>query len=93
MYVSLLGVSEVAEGDLKIYPNPSGGILNLDWGSRAVDVTVDVYSVLGQALLHEEVSGKSYHTMNLSNLPQGNYFVVVRDIAGHTSTYKEMLNK
>jgi hypothetical protein len=93
MYVSLLGIDEVADGDLKIYPNPSTGIINLDWGTRNVDVKVDVYSILGQGVQHKEINNKTYETLDLSYLPQGNYFIVVRDNAGNTSTYKVSLKK
>ncbi len=75
---------------MKIYPNPTNGILNMDWDNRTVSMTVDVYNIIGQALIHEEIDVTS-PTMetDMSGLSEGNYMVVLRDEEdGSTATYK-----
>ena len=93
IFISLLGVTEINDGDVKIYPNPTNGTLNLDWGSRTVDMKMDIYNILGQGLIHEDIAGKSHYETSLAHLPEGSYFIVLRENNGNTSTYKILLNK
>ncbi len=78
---------------MKIYPNPTSGILNMDWGSRTVNMKVDIYSLQGQGLIHEEINNQSHHETDISYLPEGNYFVVLRDEDGSKRTVKIILAK
>ena len=89
IYISLLKVNMLnLDNQVNIYPNPTTGILNLDWGSTPVNAKVDVYSMVGQGLLHEEVINEIRHTIDISYLPEGNYIVVIRAEDGSTSTHK-----
>jgi Secretion system C-terminal sorting domain len=88
IYISLLGVKNVNAGQVQVYPNPTTGLLNLDWGNNMVNMQVDIFNILGQAVLHEVVANQSHHETDLSNLPEGNYFVVLRDEDGNRTTFK-----
>ncbi len=88
IYISLLGVNELNKANIKIYPNPTNGMVQLDWGNLKSKIYVDVYNSVGQAMLHEEVNNQSHHEANLSNLPEGNYYIVLRDDQGNYSTNK-----
>ena len=93
IYISLLGVSNVSTSEVKIYPNPTSGILNMDWGVRTVNMKVDIYNFQGQGLIHEEINNQSHHETDMSYLPEGNYFVVLRDEDGSKRTFKILLAK
>jgi len=93
IYISLLGVPDINLSSLKIYPNPTTGILNMDWAGTKVNMKVDVYNIIGQGLLHDEINGQSHYETNLSYLPEGNYFVVLHDEYGSKATYKIYLSK
>ncbi len=94
IYISLLKVNMLSSATVKIYPNPTSGILNLEWDNRTVNMKVDVYNIIGQPLLHDEIIGQSHHEVNMAALPEGNYMVVLRDDDdGNTSTYKIYLQK
>lgn len=93
IYISLLSVSNIANADqIKIYPNPTNGLLNLDFG-QAASMRMDIYDVLGQGILHEAIENQSHHETDLSYLPEGNYFVVLRDKDGAAFTYKIQIKK
>ena len=76
-----------------MFPNPTTGILNLNWGQIEESMKMDVYNTYGQGLLHEEIEQQSHHEVDLSYLPEGYYFVVLRDKAGSSFTYKILINK
>jgi hypothetical protein len=94
IYISLLDVNSMSSASqVNIYPNPTTGIVNLDWGTQLVNLKIDVYNIQGQGLIHQEVAGKSHHEMDMSFLPNGNYFVVLRGEDGSKRTFKVVLNK
>ena len=93
IYISLLGVKDVNVADVKIYPNPTTGILNMDWGNRVVNMKLDVYNIQGMGLIHEDIISQNHHETDMSFLPEGNYFVVLRDEDGSKRTYKVLLTK
>lgn len=95
IYISLLEVNGVSNaGNVKVYPNPTNGLLNLDWGNNEANVKMDVYNMVGQGLLHEDINGKTHHETDLSYLPEGNYLVVLRDSKdGTPATFKISIRK
>lgn len=84
--VSLLGISPYNMNEVKIYPNPTSGMLTLDWGSEMVNADVDVFTLTGQKVLHTLIENQNKQTLDLNQLANGNYFVVVRDAKGKTGT-------
>lgn len=92
IYISLLKVNETQIGNVKVYPNPTSGILNVDLAPGTGDVKMDIYNIIGQGLLHEEITGKEHYATDISYLPEGSYMVVLRQ-NGNTQTYKVQLQK
>jgi hypothetical protein len=88
----LLKVGEIAGNSVKIYPNPTSGIVTLDWGS-AVRTNITVSNIIGQVLLTETSNGRSSKDLNLSHLPAGNYIITLKDENGGVSTHKVLLEK
>lgn len=93
IYISLLKVNELSKEDVKIYPNPTTGILNLDFGGQFVNRKMDIYNMVGQGLVHQEINNKSHYETDLSYLPEGNYIVVLRNEEGSSATYRITLSK
>jgi hypothetical protein len=89
----LLKINELNRQNVKIYPNPTTGILNIDFGGQVVNRKMDVYNMVGQGLLHQEINNKSLYQTDLSYLPEGNYIVVLRDEEGGSATYRITLSK
>ena len=93
LYISLVRVDNVNHGDIKLYPNPTTGMLNIDFGGQAATLKMDVFNIYGQGLLHEEINNQSHYEADLSYLPDGNYFVVLRDADGSKETFKIQIKK
>ncbi len=93
IYISLLDVQDVYKPAAKVYPNPSTGIVNMDWEGRMVNMKLDVYNMIGQGLLHQDIANRSHHETDLSYLPDGNYLLVLRDEDGSKTTYKIQIAK
>lgn len=59
---------------LKIYPNPSTGLINLEANESLKDYTVDVYSLTG-AKIYSRTLEDAENTINLNNLGTGLYII------------------
>ena len=90
--ISLLKLGNYNLSGLKIYPNPTKGEVVMDWGSN-VNVKVDVFNITGQGLLHQDVINQSKKVMDLSYLPNGDYFLVIKDETGNMGTVKVTIAK
>lgn len=75
---------------VKIYPNPSTGIIHVDY-DKGTDLKV--VNVLGVTVAEEKLDGtKGTKNIDLSNYNNGIYFFIVSD-GIKKSTYKIVLNK
>ncbi len=88
IYISLLGVNDVEMKSVTLYPNPTSGTISLDWAGQSVDITMEVYSPMGQELLHKEYEHVAHVTADLSDLPSGTYYLVLKDKHGNSSTHR-----
>ncbi len=91
IYISLLDVADINKAHANIYPNPTTGIVTLDWNSQAVNVTINVYNALGQNVVNQTINNQSHADIDLSALPNGNYYLQVRDESGQYNSYKIVL--
>ncbi len=75
-----------------IYPNPSKGFFNVDFKTDVKNVKV--LNILGQVVYNEEIIDSSITTkkVDLSNLNNGEYIVIVSNEVGQSS-YKLILEK
>jgi trimeric autotransporter adhesin len=69
--VVVVGVGQPAGMDVRVYPNPSGGIFQVDCDCAAMEF--EVWNPLGQLVVRE--AGK---VINLSGYPDGLYWLVGR---------------
>lgn len=92
IYISLLDVKNVGAASANIYPNPTTGIINMEWGA-AVNLKLDVYDMLGRGLLHQDIENEAAHQTDLSYLPEGSYLLVLREEDGSKTTYKINITK
>jgi hypothetical protein len=84
--VSLLTIRPYNMSEMTVYPNPTTGILTLDWGTEKMNASVDVFTVTGQRVMNVLVENATSKTMDLTKLANGNYFVVIHDNKGKTGT-------
>jgi hypothetical protein len=93
LLISLTGLNNYDLGQVAIYPNPSKGLLILDWNGKPVSVKLSVYNVFGQGLLYEEVKLQSQKTLDLTRFIDGMYYIVIRNENGDAATVPFVLRK
>jgi hypothetical protein len=67
-------VPAINDGSLKIFPNPSNHLININVPNAIQPYSVDLYSIIGQRVL-ETYNQK---TIDVSNLSNGIYIIKVR---------------
>jgi hypothetical protein len=81
------GIEAAAPSTFKMFPNPAATEFNLSFETTVNDATVKVVDIAGRVILSENISNVNFHTMNVSQLSNGIYMVVI--IAdGKTTTEK-----
>jgi len=78
--LNLLSIDESENLDdsfIKIYPNPSNGVVYVDFGVKD-DKNVQVYNILGKMIYNIDIQNDNTEIQDfLSNLPTGTYFVKI----------------
>jgi hypothetical protein len=94
LIITLLDVKTASlSSAVKIYPNPTTGQLTFDWDGKKVNMTIDVFNSIGQQVKHEQVIDESTKVINLSNLANGMYHILMTDEQGNTGTARITLAK
>jgi hypothetical protein len=77
-YSSIVSVKvSIQDLDLKAYPNPTQGNLNITWNTEInEEISIRLINVLQKVVLNHK--GTTEHTLSLENLPTGLYFLEVR---------------
>lgn len=63
--------------DIKIWPNPTEGVINLKYSSFWVNSTLSIYDISGKIIL-KNILNKFSNQISLSRLPKGTYSIVIR---------------
>ena len=69
-----LSVKEATGIDFSIYPNPTSDELNINLGAPQSG-NLMIYNFIGQVVYSEMLVNVTSTTLNMENLPNGNYFV------------------
>jgi len=66
--------------DIKLYPNPTSGNLNIEFNTsdKNSNKYVEVFDILGNELMNFMISGTNYYTIDMSKFTSGFYFLKVR---------------
>jgi hypothetical protein len=70
-----MGTTGIGEGKIKLYPNPSNGMVNVESGSRIQKISV--YNVLGEAVEASVTLKGNQAEMHMQNLAEGVYLVKI----------------
>jgi hypothetical protein len=70
-----LSVSEIP--NVRVYPNPSSGIVNVEFGVEYENVRVEVLNTLGQVIASENANNLQHVSFHMSYHPAGVYFIQV----------------
>jgi hypothetical protein len=91
--ISLLDVAEMQKSQMHIYPNPTTGLVTIDWGGISVTSSVEVYNAVGQVVLQQNVIDKKETVLDLATFANGVYFLKVKEENGKAGTVKITLTK
>lgn len=69
------GIHEIEASNIHIAPNPSTGIITIDFGNMKGAKNISVYSMLGQQVKNISINNNNTQTIDLSTLPKGVYSV------------------
>lgn len=75
---------------VKMFPNPSNGILQLECENCEFPLSINIYDALGKVVYTNEFSS-SMNTLNLEHLNDGVYFYKIADDNRHFSTGKILI--
>lgn len=79
-------------GSLKVYPNPTKGIVNIDLaGSVTGETTYELFDIQGRKVI-SKISSNSVETLNVENLSDGIYMLSIEN-GGAKTTKKVVINK
>jgi len=72
-----VGVKEVLmSGNVLISPNPTNGLLNINFSTMPQNTKIEIYNGIGALVLSETMSNKN-NTINITDLSNGMYFMKV----------------
>jgi len=71
---------EIEAANIKVYPNPTNGLLNVDLNTLTEDVNIDIYNIVGQQVQSIQ-NARNLATLDLSNVSNGVYFVRISNEA------------
>ena len=71
--------------DIDIFPNPSSGLFNISFESKLTieDLNLKIYTSLGENILIQNLNFGQISQVDLSDFPQGTYFVQLTDGANY----------
>jgi hypothetical protein len=68
-----------ADTFLSVFPNPTTGIVHLSFGETDAStvVSIEVYGMLGERFIRQDLPGSSEYEVDLTHMPKGIYFIRV----------------
>lgn len=86
------GISQnhLVETKIEIYPNPSSGVFTIQM-NQFENVQLKIYNILGECI-HQQICTFAYQQMNLTDQPNGIYFINIHTTQGILSK-KIILNR
>ena len=75
-------INEEAIGDLKVYPNPAGEVLWVEWGVQVENSIIQITDIQGTVIYTQNINlgGKLKTTINIGNLVPGVYQISIINI-------------
>lgn len=81
------GINEAADNSFKVYPNPASTDFNIGFASTINEGSVRITDIQGRVVLQENINNVDFHSINVSGLENGFYFVTI-SADGKTQTEK-----
>jgi hypothetical protein len=84
------GIKRNAPSGIKIYPNPSHGLVTIEMGDDfSLESSIDVSDYYGRVFSHKTIENHRSYSLDLSSLPKGVYFLKVK--SGNKFYYSKLV--
>jgi len=70
-----VGIDDLNSYGINLYPNPSNGIVTIDFVEQYEKIIIAVIDIAGKEVYRKEVNEKISHTLDLSDLAKSIYFI------------------
>lgn len=75
---STLGLDDFEQGNsLKLYPNPSNSILNIDIQTDISSGSIDIYDMLGKHIFNKEITSNTISPIDIADWNNGIYLIKI----------------
>ncbi|MCP4551195.1 MAG: T9SS type A sorting domain-containing protein, partial [Bacteroidetes bacterium] len=76
-YVSGVGINELSQLGISIYPNPSSGIFTINFSKNGTYAKIRVINLIGEVLSTVELDNRNTYKLDLSSLAKGVYILQI----------------
>jgi hypothetical protein len=73
------GINNIKNSNIKIYPNPTNNIINIEGLTKNENNTIQIFDVQGKLVISKTITEKG--TIDLSELNKGIYVIKIREVA------------
>ena len=73
------GINDIKNSDIKIYPNPTNNIINIEGLNKNENNTIQIFDVQGKLVITKTINEKG--TIDLSELNKGVYVIKIGELA------------
>jgi PKD repeat protein len=73
------GINDIKNSNIKIYPNPTNNIINIEGLNKNVNNTIQIFDVQGKLVITKTINEKG--TIDLSELNKGVYVIKIGEVA------------
>jgi hypothetical protein len=86
--VAPTGIKNITEDIVDIYPNPAYDMVSIS--SKKPFSTIDLVEMNGRVIKHIDAREQTYRAIDISDLKNGRYILIIKDIYNHTLTTKHL---
>jgi hypothetical protein len=76
---STVGVNSEINSSFSVYPNPTNGILNLEFGQELIEGRLSIYNSTGKEVLSQELTQNNY-SLDLTSYSSGVYYIKMTSV-------------
>jgi hypothetical protein len=84
---SATSVTETADNNYRLYPNPASTEFNIEFASTVNEGSIRIMDIQGREIMQKNINNVDFQSMNIAQLENGFYMVVI-NADGKTKTEK-----
>jgi len=82
--ITAIRETDITKIKMNVYPNPAGDLVYIDiFESKVATIQLSIYDISGKQISSEKyIAGNNHIGINTQSWQEGNYIIVINDIAG-----------